>query len=86
MLNRLCHFRGILHRSAYKILGAYTLLLLAVPPVILLPLGITIWILMAAACTWALFTPSERPSFIATFTFFLFFTFEVIFAASPRLP
>jgi hypothetical protein len=87
MLHWLRHLGEFLLRGAYKILGVYTLLLFAVPSRVLLPLGITIWIAMAVACIWAFFTAQERrPSFIATFTFFVVFSFEVLFSAGQRLP
>jgi hypothetical protein len=96
-------FRRFLLERAFWILGGFTLLALFVTPTVtsrltqsppyLLPtrivfaLGVLIWVSTFIACVRASFIPDERPSFIASFTFFLFLGFELLMLAiAARIP
>jgi anaerobic C4-dicarboxylate transporter len=90
-------FRQFLMKRAFWILGAFTVLYFtsvlptwsaaADPQMALLPvriafaLGIITWDIMFVACRQAFSIPAERPSFIASLSFFLIFGIELFWAA-----
>jgi anaerobic C4-dicarboxylate transporter len=88
--------RRFLLERAFWILGAFTLLFLVtclpipsqhpsppvlVPAFIAFGLGVTTWVITFLFCVHAFFIPAERPSFIASFSFFLFFGIELFMVA-----
>ena len=89
-------FRRFLLENAFRILAAFTLLFLLtclpipsrrqsqvvlVPAFIALVLGVATWVITFLFCISAFFIPAERPSFIASFTFFLVFGIELLIVA-----
>jgi len=91
------HLRRHLLKRAFRILGGFTLFfLLTVPAIpsrppypltILLPVRIVLvcgfitWAGAFLSCVYAFFISSERPSFIASWTFFLLFGVELFAVA-----
>jgi uncharacterized protein YhhL (DUF1145 family) len=89
--------RRFLLRRGFWILGGFTaLFLVTVPPItsdppypepVLLPArialasGVVTWAVMFLVCVQSFFIPAERPSFIASFTFFLLFGLELLLVA-----
>ena len=89
-------FRRFLLENAFWTLGAFTLLFLLtclpipsrrqsqvvlVPAFIALVLGVATWVTTFLFCIHAFLNPAERPSFIASFTFFLVFAIELLVVA-----